>query len=113
SSAAQHSKSLEAWFTHVPGLKVVMPATPSDGYWLLLDAIADDNPVIFIEPNRFYRERAELDTSRRPENVGEPQILRSGDHATIATWGMTTLMTLRAADTLSQNYGIDVEVIAF
>lgn len=111
SSAAQHSKSLEAWFAHVPGLKVVMPGSANDAYWLLRDAIEDDNPVIFIEPNLLYRERAPLDTLTRPPDVGAPRVLRSGGHATVVSWGMATPLALRAAETLGQEHGIEIEVI--
>lgn len=112
SSAAQHSKSLEAWFTHVPGLKFVMPTGPEDAYWLLLDAIEDPNPVIFYEPNLFYRQRALLDTSVRPPDVGKPRVVRQGRHATVVSWGATVPMVLRAADALEASDGIALEVIA-
>jgi pyruvate dehydrogenase E1 component beta subunit len=112
SSAAQHSKSLEAWFTHVPGLKFVMPTGPADAYWLLLDAIEDPNPVIFYEPNPFYRQRAIIDTSTRPADVGKPRVIREGRHATVVSWGATLPMAVRAADALEASDGISLEVIA-
>lgn len=109
-SAAQHSKSLEAWFTHVPGLKFVMPADATDAYWLLLDAIADPNPVIFYEPNLLYRERTLLDVRERPPGLGAPTIVRKGDHATLVAWGMSVSMALQAAETLA-GQGISLEVV--
>jgi acetoin:2,6-dichlorophenolindophenol oxidoreductase subunit beta len=111
SSAAQHSKSLESWFTHVPGLKFMMPADANDAYWLLRAAIDDPNPVIFYEPNLLYRERSILDISEPPHALGEPRVIRPGTDATLVSWGMTTPMALTAAASLSREHGIELEVI--
>jgi acetoin:2,6-dichlorophenolindophenol oxidoreductase subunit beta len=108
-SSAQHSKSLEAWFTHVPGLKFVMPSTASDAYWMLRDAIEDPNPVLFYEPNLLYREKGELDTSTKPGDLDLPRLVRAGDHATVVTWGVCIRYVLEAASIL-QEQGISLEI---
>lgn len=109
-SAAQHSKMLEAWFAHVPGLKMVAPSTPTDAYWLLRRAVADDNPIIFYEPNLLYNTRGGLDLTAPPENLDRPVVRRPGDDVTLVTWGYVTRMVLEAADTLEAE-GISAEVI--
>jgi len=109
-SAAQHSKTLEAWFAHIPGLKLVVPTTPSDAYWLLRDAIDDDDPVVFFEPNLLYGTKGPLDLDERPDGLDGAAIRRQGDDATLVTWGMTTRMALDAADRLAER-GISLEVL--
>jgi 2-oxoisovalerate dehydrogenase E1 component len=109
-SAAQHSKLLEAWFAHVPGLKVVTPSTPNDAYWLLRWAIEDDNPVLFIEPNPLYTVEGEIDLSSPPEGLTRPAVRRAGSDVTLATWGYVTKMVLEAAADL-EGHGISAEVL--
>jgi 2-oxoisovalerate dehydrogenase E1 component len=109
-SAAQHSKTLEAWFVHVPGLKVYVPSTPTDAYWLLRKAIEDDNPVLFWEPNLLYTLEGEIDLNGPPDNLDRPAIRRVGSDVTLVTWGYTTRMVLEAADELASQ-GISPEVI--
>jgi pyruvate/2-oxoglutarate/acetoin dehydrogenase E1 component len=112
SSAAQHAKSLEAWFCHIPGLKVVMPATPYDAKGLLKAAIRDDNPVIFLEHKMLTLETA---PGPVPEDdyivpLGVASVCREGSNVTvIATSGMVRL-ALSAAEKLEAE-GISVEVI--
>jgi pyruvate/2-oxoglutarate/acetoin dehydrogenase E1 component len=112
SSAAQHAKSLEAWFCHVPGLKVAMPATPYDAKGLLKAAIRDDNPVVFIEHKMLTIESV---TGPVPEDdyivpLGVAMVCREGEDVTvIATSGMVR-RALSAADQL-ETEGISVEII--
>jgi 2-oxoisovalerate dehydrogenase E1 component len=109
-SAAQHSKMLEAWFVHVPGLKMVVPSTPTDAYWLLRWAVQDDNPVIFYEPNLLYNSRGELDLTHPPENLDCPVVRRAGTDVTLVTWGYISRMVLETAEKLEAE-GISAEVI--
>ncbi len=82
-AAAQHSESLETWFTHVPGLKVVMPSSPYDAKGLLLAAIADDNPVIFVEHKLLYKVSGPVPEEPYTIPLGEPNIVR---RASISPW---------------------------
>ncbi len=109
-SAAQHSKTLEAWFAHVPGLKIFVPSTPTDAYWLLRKAIEDDSPVLFWEPNLLYTFEGEINLDGPPENLDRPAIRRAGSDVTLVTWGYTTRMVLEAAEELA-SHGISAEVI--
>lgn len=105
----QHSQCLEAWFAHVPGLKVVCPATPQDAYSLLRAAIDDPDPVVFIENKALYGSKGEVDTSQVGE-IGRARIARSGRDLSIVTYGATLYAALSAADTLARE-GIECEVI--
>ncbi|HWE11845.1 MAG TPA: alpha-ketoacid dehydrogenase subunit beta [Solirubrobacteraceae bacterium] len=96
SAGAQHSQSLEVMFAHVPGLKVVMPATVTDAHDLLLDSVRDPNPVLFIENRRLYGMRGELDQDPLP--LGRARIARAGDEVTVVTWGQSLRECLAAAD---------------
>ena len=106
-----HSQSMEAAYCHVPGLKVVVPATPADGKGLLKSAIRDDDPIVFFEPKRAYR--------LAPEPVGGPEDLtpigvarvdRPGDTLTIVTYGIGVHVARDAAATLAAE-GVDLEII--
>lgn len=109
-SAAQHSRTLEAWFAHVPGLKFVIPSNPTDAYWLLRWAVEDDNPVIFYEPNLLYRTKGDLDLTGPPEDLLRPAVRRTGDDVTLVGWGQTVSMALEAATKL-ESEGISAEVV--
>ena len=109
SAGPQHSQCLEAWFAHVPGLKVVCPSTPEDAYGLLRTAINDPDPVIFIEHKALYGSKGTVDTSVAIE-IGKARIARSGRDATIVTYGSTVATSLAAAEMLALE-GIEVEVI--
>jgi len=106
-----HSESTEALFAHIPGLRVVIPSTPQRAYGLLLAAIRDPDPVIFLEPKRIYRA-----VTQRVENNGEALpldtcfTLREGDDVTLITWGPCVMETLQAADKLAEQ-GVGCEVI--
>jgi acetoin:2,6-dichlorophenolindophenol oxidoreductase subunit beta len=108
-ASAQHSKTLEAWFAHVPGLRFMAPATPADAYWMLREAIADPNPVIYFESALLYRDRAELDPTCRPAASVSPRLVREGQHVTAVTWGGCIPSMMKAAENLEGD-GISVEV---
>ena len=109
-NAAQHSKSLEAWFTHVAGLKVVMPATPADAKGLLTAAIRDDDPVMFIEHKLLYRTKGPVPSGEHLVPLGKADVKRAGRDLTIVTWSREVLFALEAAETLARE-GIEAEVI--
>ncbi len=109
-NAAQHSKSLEAWFTHVAGLKVVMPATPADAKGLLTAAIRDDDPVMFIEHKLLYRTKGPVPTGEHLVPLGKADVKRAGRDLTIVTWSREVLFALEAAAILAAD-GIEAEVI--
>lgn len=106
----QHSQCLEAWFAHVPGLKVVVPATPADAYGLLRAAIDDPDPVIFVEHKGLYASKGELPDAPLPVAIGSARVARDGRDCTIATYGACVAIALRAAQSLA-GAGIEVEVI--
>lgn len=106
-----HSQSLEAWFTHVPGLKVVAPSTPADAKGLLKAAIRDDNPVVFMEHKLLYGCRGEV--SGDPDTViplGKARMARTGTDLTIIAWSWMSAEAGRATEDLSTQ-GISAEVI--
>lgn len=110
SAAPQHSKSLEAWLTHIPGLKVVMPSTPYDAKGLLKAAIRDDNPVVFIEHKLLYGVRGEIPEKEYIIPIGEADIKRKGKDLTIIATSRMVHEALSAANELEEE-GIDVEVV--
>ena len=109
--AAQHSQSLESWLTHVPGLKVVMPSRPSDAAGLLASAIADPNPVVFIENKTLYFRSGELPEPAVPVPIGEAATLREGSDVTVVALSRLVHDALAAADRLAAEDGIEAEVI--
>lgn len=109
-AAAQHSQSLEAWFAHVPGLKVVMPATAEDVKGLLLAAIEDPNPVIFLEHKLLYRTSGRVPEGPVRIPLGQSAVRRRGADLTIVATGVMVSRALEAAETL-HGAGIDVSVI--
>lgn len=108
--AAQHSNSLEAWFLHIPGLKTVMPSTPFDAKGLLLSAIRDDNPVVFIEHKSIYTEKGPCPEEDFTVPIGEAAIRLRGKDATLVSYSRMALRCLSAAETLGKQ-GISCEVI--
>ncbi len=108
--AAQHSESLESWFIHVPGLKVVMPSTPYDAKGLLKSSIREDNVVIFIEHNLLYNTKGQVPEEEYLLPIGAADVKRQGDDVTIITYSRMVLTVLEAAGELA-NEGINVEVI--
>jgi len=108
--SAQHSHSLEGWFAHVPGLKVVVPSNPYDAKGLLKTAFRDDNPVIFIEHTAIYAMRGEVPEEEYSVPFGEARIAREGTDVTIVGYSGSVHQSLRAADMLAKE-GINAEVI--
>lgn len=106
----QHSQCLEAWFAHIPGLKVVVPATLDDAYALLQSAIDDPNPVIFVENKALYPMKGDLSDAPAPVPLGKARIARGGSDVTIVSYGAMVHKALAAAETLA-GQTIDAEVI--
>ncbi|MDO8686146.1 MAG: alpha-ketoacid dehydrogenase subunit beta, partial [Clostridiales bacterium] len=98
--AAQHSQSLEAWFCHIPGLKVVMPSTPRDARGLLKSAIRDRNPVIFIEHKNLYNEKGEVPDEEELIPIGKADIKRKGKDVTIIAHSRQVFNALEGAEVL-------------
>ena len=109
-NAAQHSQSLEAWFCHIPGLKVVTPSTPADAKGLLKSAIRDDNPVIFLEHKVLYFSKGPVPSGEYTIPLGQADIKRTGKDVTVV--GIHTMVgkALKAAEQLAEE-GIELEVI--
>jgi acetoin:2,6-dichlorophenolindophenol oxidoreductase subunit beta len=107
---AQHSQSLEAWLTHVPGLKVAMPSTAVDAAGLLATAIADPNPVVFVESKTLYFRREEVADDRAPVPLGRASVVRAGRDVTVVALSRLVHESLAAAGELAAA-GIEVEVI--
>jgi pyruvate dehydrogenase E1 component beta subunit len=106
-----HSDSLEALLLHSPGLKVVVPSTAGEAAGLLLAAIADPDPVVFMEPIRLYRaSREELPEEIEPIPLGQARVRRAGGDVTLVAWGAMVPLALSAAEAVAQD-GLQVEVI--
>jgi pyruvate dehydrogenase E1 component beta subunit len=110
-AAAQHSESLENWFVHVPGLKVVMPSNPYDAKGLLLSAIDDDNPVIFVEHKLLYKVKGHVPEEMYRVPLSQSKIVREGDAVTVVATSLMVQRALEAATILSEEEGIEIEVI--
>jgi pyruvate/2-oxoglutarate/acetoin dehydrogenase E1 component len=108
--AAQHSQSFESWLANVPGLKVVMPATPADAKGLLKSAIRDGNPVVFIEGEMLYNTKGEVPEGEYTIPLGAADIKRAGTDVTIVAHAKMVLVALKAADELAKD-GIQAEVV--
>lgn len=106
----QHSQSLQAWFAHVPGLKVVMPAQPADAKGMLLSAVRDDAPVIIFEHRWLYNLQGPVSEKALGTPLEGARILRSGADVTIAACSLMTIEALKAADLL-ERYGVSAEVL--
>lgn len=109
-AAAQHSQSLEAWFCHVPGLKVVCPSTPYDVKGLLKAAIREDNPIVFYEHKLLYGTKGEVPEEEYVLPIGKADVKREGKDITIISYSMTLIKALKAAEMLAAD-GIDAEVV--
>ncbi|NLG87579.1 MAG: alpha-ketoacid dehydrogenase subunit beta [Firmicutes bacterium] len=110
SAAAQHSQSLEAWFTHVPGLKVVMPSTAADAKGLLTAAIRDDNPVMFFEHKLLYPVKGDVPEGEYVIPLGQADVKREGSDVTVIATSIMVNRALEAAEALAAE-GISLEVI--
>jgi pyruvate/2-oxoglutarate/acetoin dehydrogenase E1 component len=107
---AQHSQSLEAWLTHVPGLKVVMPSTAADAAGLLESAIGDPNPVVFVENKTLYFRKEDVPDEPEPIPLGRARIVRPGRDVTVVALSRLVSESLAAAEELAVE-GIEVELI--
>jgi len=107
---AQHSQSLEAWLMHVPGLRVVVPSNATDAKGLLITAIRDGNPTVFMENVRLYATKAPVAETDEPIPLGQLRVARAGKDVTIATYSAMVKPSLDAAAKLAED-GIDCEVL--
>jgi pyruvate dehydrogenase E1 component beta subunit len=108
--AAQHAHSLEGWFAHVPGLRIVTPATVEDARGMLWTALEDPDPVLIFEHQTLYNMEGELPADAGPVDIDRAAIRRGGRDVTLLTYGGTLFKTLTAADSLAAE-GIDAEVV--
>ena len=106
----QHTKSLHTWFAHVPGLQVVMPASPSDAKGLLLSSIMSDDPTVFIEGRSLFSMQEDVPDAPYFIRLGEALVRREGKDVTLVTMGSMVPLALQAADALAKA-GIDAEVV--
>ena len=110
SPGAQHAQQLEAWFVHVPGLKVVFPSTPADVRGLLFASIYDDNPVLFFEHRTLYGMKGEVADEIEPIELGKARVHREGTDVTVVATGRLVHEALEAAEEAEKD-GISVEVV--
>ena len=108
--AAQHSHSLEGWYAHIPGLRILAPATLDDARYMLKAALADPNPVLIFEHIMLYGMEGELDPSIEAVDIARAKVRRQGSDVTLVTYGGSLFKTLEAADTLAKD-GIEAEVV--
>jgi pyruvate dehydrogenase E1 component beta subunit len=108
--AAQHSHSLEGWYAHIPGIRVLTPATVADAYGMLLAALRDPDPVFIFEHATLYPLEGEVDETAEPIDIRRAVVRRSGQDVTLVTYGGTLGKTMQAADSLAKD-GIAAEVI--
>ena len=109
--AAQHSQVPDAWYSHVPGLKVVAPATPKDAKGLLKSAIRDPDPVLVIEGELLYNMKGEVPDGELLIPIGEAEVKRPGSDLTIVAHSKMVHQALQAADTLKQKHDLEAEVV--
>ncbi|HUT36675.1 MAG TPA: alpha-ketoacid dehydrogenase subunit beta [Planctomycetota bacterium] len=107
---ASHSQSLEAWFVHVPGIKVVAPSTPRDAHGLLKAAIRDDNPVLFVESKLLYGAKGDVPDPDEVCPIGRAAVARQGEDVTLIAYSRMTVLALEAAARLEE-HGIRCEVL--
>lgn len=105
-----HSESTETYWLHTAGLKVVVPSTPSDAYWLLRQSISCPDPIVYLEPKRRYWTRGIVDTEAAELPFGRAAIRRRGEHVTVLTYGGLVDVTLNAAESAAEQ-GVGVEVV--
>ena len=110
SPGAQHAQQLEAWFVHVPGLKVVFPSTPEDVRGLLWSSIYEDNPIVFFEHRTLYGIKGEVPDEIEPIEIGKARIHREGEDVTVVATGRLVHESLKAAEQAAEE-GISVEVV--
>ena len=105
-----HSESPEAYFAHTAGLRVVSPSNPVDGYWMVQQAIACDDPIVFLEPKRRYWEKAELDPAAVPDPLFSARLVRPGRDVTVVCYGPMVRTCLDAAQAAAVD-GVEIEVL--
>ncbi len=110
SPGAQHAQQLESWFVHVPGLKVVFPASPADARGLLWSAIYDDNPVVVFEHRLLYPIKEQLPEKLEPVPIGKARVVREGSDVTVVATGPLVHRSLAAANEAAEE-GISVEIV--
>jgi pyruvate dehydrogenase E1 component subunit beta len=108
---AQHSQAFDSWFAHIPGLKVVAPATPYDAKGLLKTAIRDDNPVVFLEGEMLYNTKGEVPEDEYTIPLGLADVKREGKDVTLVCHSKTVTVALKAADQLQRHHDLDAEVV--
>ena len=108
--AAQHSHSLEGWYAHIPGIKVLTPATVNDARWMLAAALREPDPVFIFEHAMLYPMEGEVDESAGPADIGRCAIRREGRDVSLITYGGSLGKTIEAAETLAKE-GVEAEVI--
>ena len=106
-----HSESTETYWAHTAGLKVVVPSTPADAYWLLREAIASPDPVIYLEPKRRYWTRGDVDTTQPGLPIGTAAIRRPGTDLTVVTYGSLVATAESAAELAAEQHGWDLEIV--
>ncbi|SFL48469.1 alpha-ketoacid dehydrogenase subunit beta [Pelosinus propionicus] len=109
-ASAQHSQCIEAWFTHIPGIKTIMPSTPADAKGLMAAAIRDDNPVMYIEHKQLLAMSGEVPEGEYVIPLGKADIKRAGSDVTIVAWSWMVHKALAAAEQLAKE-GINAEVV--
>ncbi|TVQ98223.1 MAG: alpha-ketoacid dehydrogenase subunit beta [Spirochaetaceae bacterium] len=110
-AAAQHSQSLEAWYAHVPGLKLVIPSTPYDAKGLLISSIRDNNPVVFMEQKLLYRRKGEVPEESYTIPLSKSDVKREGTDLTIVTYGRMLPTCMEIADEMAAKDGIEIEIV--
>ena len=105
-----HSESPEAYFAHTAGLRVVTPSNPVDAYWMVQQAVACDDPVIFLEPKRRYWDKAEVDVHAVPVPLGQARVVRPGRDVTVVTYGPMVRTCVEAA-AAAEGDGVSIEVV--
>ncbi len=108
--AATHSQSFEAFYAHVPGLKVVTPSTPYDAKGLIKSAIRDDNPVLIMESEKMYGDKGEVPENEYLIPIGKADVKRKGTHVTVVSFGKVIKVAYEAAEILAKE-GIELEIV--
>ena len=105
-----HSESPEAYFAHTPGLRVISPSTPNDAYWMIQQAVASKDPVLFFEPKRRYWQKGQVNLDSPPAGMHTAKVVRQGEQVTIAAYGPMVVTALEAANMAAEE-GISIEVV--
>jgi pyruvate dehydrogenase E1 component beta subunit len=109
--ASQHSQAFESWYAHLPGLKVVAPATPYDAKGLLKSSIRDGNPIVFLEGEMLYNTKGEVPEEEYTVPLGSADVKREGKDVTLICHSKTVTVALKAAEQLHHDHGLDADVV--